>query len=299
MIVKPLTDLQYLKDFHAGKIKKGLGIGNLLDDYIRFKKAQFVMINGLPNVGKTRFLLWYFLALSVKHNLKWCIWSGENQSGQLKRDLIQMYLGQSFKDLDESLLGMYLSKIENWFTFIDNTKLYNHNDLLNLFAKVKCDGCLVDPFTGLNHDRVRISQYDRNYNFCNDVREFTNRTKKTVYVNTHPQTEASRRVYPDNHTLGGYTQPPKMSDTEGGISFGNRADDYMTIHRMTNHPDLWMMTEVTVGKIKDVETGGKCTFDSLRFDYNNGLGFTIGGVNVLKKNEQIDEFDTTSEETFI
>jgi replicative DNA helicase len=89
MIVKPLTDLQYLKDFHAGKIKKGLGIGNILDDYIRFKKAQFVMINGLPNVGKTRFLLWYFLALSVKHNLKWCIWSGENQSGQLKRDLIQ------------------------------------------------------------------------------------------------------------------------------------------------------------------------------------------------------------------
>jgi len=89
-----------------------------------------------------------------------------------------------------------------------------------------------------------------------------------------------------------------MSDTEGGISLGNRADDYMTIHRMTNHPDLWMMTEVTVGKIKDVETGGKCTFDALRFDYNSGLGFTIGGVNVLKNNE-IDEFDTTSEETFI
>ena len=296
MIIEPLSDLQYLKDFHAGKIKQGLKIDCILDDYIRFKKAQFVMINGLPNVGKTRFILWYFLALSVKHNLKWCIWSGENQSGQLKRDLIQMYLGQSFKDLDENLLGMYLSKIENWFTFIDNTKLYSHNDILNLFAKVNCHGCLIDPYTGLNHDRVKISQYDRNYNFCNDIREFTNRTKKTVYVNTHPQTEAARRVYPDNHTLKGYIQAPKKSDTEGGQSFANRCDDYMTVHRMTNHPDLWMMTELTISKIKDVETGGKCTFDALRFDYNNGLGFTIGGVNPLKK--PIDEFDTTAKEIF-
>jgi hypothetical protein len=296
MIVKPLSDLKYLKDFHSGKIKKGLGIGCELDDYIRFKKGQFIMINGLPNVGKTRFILWYFLALSMKHNLKWCIWSGENNSGQLKRDLIQMYKGIDFKELKQSSLGMYLGKIETWFTFIDNRKLYSHTELLNLFANVECDGCLIDPYTGLNHERLKISQYDRNYLFCNDVREFANRTKKTVYVNTHPQTESSRRVYADGHTLAGYVQPPKMSDTEGGISFGNRCDDYMTIHRMTNHPELWHMTELTVSKIKDKETGGKITFDPLRFNYNNGIGFTLGGVNPLTAqadslNDELDIFD--------
>jgi hypothetical protein len=45
-----------------------------------------------------------------------------------------------------------------------------------------------------------------------------------------------------------------------------------------------MQTEVYVYKIKDKETGGKPTnlAEPLRFDYNSGLGFTIGGNNVLK-----------------
>ena len=105
MKVSREEDLKYLKDFHDGKIKMGLGIDCLLDSNIRFKNSQFVLMNGFPNVGKTRFILWYFLCLSVKHNLKWCVWSGENQSGQLKRDLIQMLHSTSFKELNESLLS--------------------------------------------------------------------------------------------------------------------------------------------------------------------------------------------------
>ena len=85
--------------------------------------------------------------------------------------------------------------------------------------------------------------------------------------------------------MRGYIQPPKKSDTEGGQSFANRCDDFITIHRMTNHPMMWMLTEVHVRKIKDKETGGDITFlDSpLRLDYNSGLGFTLGGQNPLKK----------------
>ena len=48
-----------------------------------------------------------------------------------------------------------------------------------------------------------------------------------------------------------------------------------------------MMTEVHVYKIKDKETGGKPTMlgEPLRFDYNSGLGFVIGGNNVLKQKQ--------------
>ena len=40
-------------------------------------------------------------------------------------------------------------------------------------------------------------------------------------------------------------------------------------------------------KIKDRESGGSCTMlgEPLRFDFNNGLGFTIGGINPLKNTE--------------
>jgi hypothetical protein len=47
------------------------------------------------------------------------------------------------------------------------------------------------------------------------------------------------------------------------------------------------LTEIHILKIKDRESGGKPTMlnEPLRFDYNNGLGFTIGGVNPLKNTE--------------
>ena len=68
--------LDYLFDFHDGKIKMGLGLDCVhIDDYIRFKKGQFVMINGLDNVGKTHFMLWYFLVIALKHNKKFVLWS--------------------------------------------------------------------------------------------------------------------------------------------------------------------------------------------------------------------------------
>ena len=283
MIIDDKKNLDYLYNYHDGKIEQGLKIGCILDNHLRFKRGSFVMVNGLDNVGKTRWILWYFLCLTTKHKLKWLIWSGENNAGQLIRDIIEMSEGEKLKEISKNKINRYYNRISQYFKFIDNSRQYNHRELLEIFKKSDADGFLVDPFTGLNHDR-RINQFDRNYQFCNDVREFCNKYKKTIYVNTHPQTEAARRVYPQGHVLVGYTQIPKKSDTEGGQSFANRADDFITIHRMVNHPRLFYMTEIHVRKVKDTESGGSPTFYDMpmSFDFNNGLGFTIGGINALK-----------------
>ena len=276
--------LDYLFDYHDGNIPMGLGMGNdKIDKYIKFKRGQFVMINGLDNVGKTHFILWYFLILGLKHNLTFTIWSGENRTGQQKRDLIQMLAGVNFREIPKNKIVIYLEIIDQHFSFINNSKLYDHKEIINLFKRTKTDACLIDPFTGLNHDR-RTNQFDRNYDLCNSLREHCNKLGQTIYVNTHPQTEASRRVYPHDHLLSGFIQPPKKSDTEGGQVFANRCDDFFTIHRLVNHPDLWCFTELHVRKIKDTESGGRNTYldDPVRFDYNKGLGFTIGGVDLLE-----------------
>ena len=81
-------------------------------------------------------MLWYFLCLSVKHNVKWLIWSGENSAGQLTRDLIQMYSQSKLVDLNKLEIEKYNNKIGKWFTFVSNKKMYNHKDLLKLFKKV-------------------------------------------------------------------------------------------------------------------------------------------------------------------
>ena len=275
--------LKYLFDYKDGKIKKGLGIGCILDDYYVYKQGEFNMFLGLDNVGKTNWIIWYLTALSKKYEKKWCIWSGENKVGQLKRDIIQFWVGTNLKELKKSEIENYHNIINKYFYFIDNRKLYDHKQLLKIFEETECDGGFIDPFTGLNHNR-RVAQFDRNYQICNDVREFCNRTKKTIYISIHPQTEAARRVYPPDHPLNGHIQAPRKADCEGGQVFPNRVDNFLCLHRLVAHKDLWMQSEVYVYKIKDKETGGKPTnlAEPLRFDYNSGLGFTIGGNNVLK-----------------
>lgn len=283
MILENKDSLDYLYKFQEGKIKLGLGLNTELDNYIRYKQGNFNVIVGLDNVGKTAWILYYFLCLTKHHKIKHIIWSGENKAGQLIRDLIQMYTGKKLNELTKEEIRFNNNQISKYFKFIDNSKVYDHKQLFELFKESGCDNCLIDPFTGMNHNRS-VNQFERNYQFCNDVRQFCNETKKTVYINTHPQTESARRVYPAGHLLEGYIQPCKKSDVEGGQVFANRCDDFISIHRLLNHPDLWMMTEVRIEKIKDKETGGRCTnlSEPLRFDYNSGMGFTIGGINALK-----------------
>lgn len=284
MLSSNRESLKYLYDLKDGKIKQGLGIGCILDEHLVYKQGEFSMFLGLDNVGKTNWIIWYFTVLSIKYKKKWCIWSGENKVGQLKRDIIQYLSKSHIKYLSKTDISKYNDIVNKHFLFIDNRKLYNHKDLLKLFKDNECDAGLIDPYTGLNHDR-RISQFDRNYHICNDVREFCNKTKKSIYISIHPQTEAARRVYPVGHLHEGHIQAPRKADCEGGQVFPNRVDNFICLHRMISNKVLWSQTEVHIYKIKDKETGGTPTMlgEPLRFDYNKGLGFTIGGINPLKK----------------
>ena len=115
MLTKQGDTIQYLLDLKAGKIKAGLGIDCVLDDFLRFKRKQVNIILGHDNVGKTYWINWYFLTLALKHGLTFCIWSGENQKGQILRDLIQMYSGRQFKTLTEDEIRSFATYLEQYF----------------------------------------------------------------------------------------------------------------------------------------------------------------------------------------
>ena len=55
MILEDKATVPYLKAFKEGRIKRGVGIGCLLDDYFLYKNGNFNMFLGLDNVGKTNF----------------------------------------------------------------------------------------------------------------------------------------------------------------------------------------------------------------------------------------------------
>jgi hypothetical protein len=280
MILKQTEINNYLQDYHAGKISMGLGIGlDAFDNNLRYKQGEFAILNGLDNVGKTDFMIWYALALSIKHNIKWCIYSGENKGGQLVRKLIQYLTGEKVMDMQFSEVTRAELQIQKWFTFIDNSNFYKLEDLLKIFKEGDYNACLIDPFTGLD----RGFTHSDNYNFLNTCRNFCENTNINIYVNTHVVTEAARKKYSDTQAFPGYPFPPSKSDSEGGQSFGNRPDSFLTIHRLVGHPSMNDKTMLYIRKVKDTETGSKVSSieDPVLLDFNNGLGFTIDGINPL------------------
>jgi len=282
MILKQGDALQYLLDVRDGKIKQGLGLDCGLDEHLKFKPKQLNIILGHDNVGKTYWINWYFLTLALKHDLTFCIWSGENQKGQILRDMVQMYRGKHFNKLSHSQIAGDVAYLEQYFTFIDNKNLYKPQEILALFAQSGCKVGLIDPFTGLD----REMSFAGNYEFMNTARQFVNSTGMTIYINTHPNTESGRsgNLYTEGE-LKGHLKAPLKDGIEGGKAFLNRCDDMLVIHRLIKHPEYKFKTWVNVEKVKDMETGGKHTEIDYPVvcDFNSGLGFTINGIDPLQK----------------
>lgn len=282
MLTKQGDTIKYLLDYKEGKIKEGLGIDCGLDEHLRFKRKQLNIILGHDNVGKTYWINWYFLVLALKHGLKFCIWSGENQKGQIMRDLIQMYSGEQFRNLTTQQIQSYLGYLEQFFYFVDNSKLYKPLELLSFFESSGCDVGLIDPFTGLDREMT----YEGNYTFMNKAREFVNRTGMTIYINTHPNTESGRsgNLYTEGDWKG-HLKPPLKDHIEGGKAFLNRCDDMLVIHRLIKHEEMKYKTMVGVEKVKDMDTGGKHTGlnEQVLCNFNYGLGFEVYGVNPIQR----------------
>jgi hypothetical protein len=98
-------------------------------------------------------------------------------------------------------------------------------------------------------------------------------------------------TFGERHEHSGYRMPPGKQQSEGGQPFANRCDDFITLHRFTDHPILWKYTQIFTRKVKDTETGGRISFadQPVMMEYNNGLGFVCNGVNPLKNKIQAEK----------
>ena len=284
MILKKGHSTKYLQDYKDGLIPMGLGIGCRLDDHLVWKDSQLNFILGHDNVGKTYFIEWYFLALATNHNMTFTMFMDENSAGKVFRDLIQMYSGKPFMKLRDDELKYYENIIDKHFKFIDNSRRYSPDELIQIFRDSDTDSYLIDPYNALKMPM----NYSNNYDVLNDLKMFCKQTKKTIYINAHPATASGRRgsgTYAEGHDFAGHIMPPVKADIEGGKPFANKADDFVLIHRLLKHATMWKYTMLEVDKIKDTDTGGKPTVMDLPIllDYNFGLGFKVNGKEVIRR----------------
>lgn len=286
-IAGPKDYEDYLTQVRDGTLQMGLSTGfDILDKHFLFKRGTFVIINGLDNVGKTAVLLYLALLAAMLHGWVWLIFSSENSVGYCIRRLCEYYWNKKLRRQTAQEYQEAKDFVEKHFVFIrSEDELFNYRDIVTMARKAMrkqhIDAVLLDPYNSLKIEltnQSKISTHEYHYEAISEIKLFTKQTGCCFYINTHAITSAGRveagKLYP---------KAPKKYDTEGGAKFSNKADDFLTIHRLVQHPDEWMLTQVHVRKIKETETGGKVTSEGapvvLRM-VRGGCGFSEGDTDM-------------------
>ena len=276
---------EYLQQVMDGTLPMGLTTGcPSLDEHFMFKQYSFVNINGIDNVGKSVWMWWLLLVAAMYHGWKGIIFSSENTLGAFMRKMIQFYWGKqlsgNFKMSNEEY-NIAKKFIEEHFILIKAQEdLFNYKDIINMVKKARkkypdFTYGLIDPYNSLKIDLSgfsKLNTHEFHYEALSELKAYGQQSKFGWYVNHHAVTAAARAKDGEKK----YPIAPQKADTEGGAKVSNKADDFLTIHRVTSHPTDWMITEVYVRKIKDTETGGRVTaIDSpIKFEmYKGGCGF--------------------------
>ena len=293
MIINWNKTREYLKDVRSGKVQEGYKLGfDDIDQYLRFKESNFNVILGHANVGKTTIILYLMLSYSIKNNIKWLIYSSENESHSILRKLVEFLDLKPINKISEEDFNKHLEYIGKYFKIIDNNTMCSYKTLLEFAEEMhsvwKFNGMLIDPYNSLIKDNSLLKglgghEYD--YQATTEIRMFCKKNKVSVWLNTHAATNSLRVKHPVDHIYGGHPIPPLASDVEGGGKFVNRADDFLVIHRYTQHPTDWIQTHLHIRKVKEVETGGRPTPIDNPIVMNsipNNVGFEIGGKKIIE-----------------
>lgn len=299
MLINFDKHLKKLNDIRAGKVNEGLRLGvDRLDNHFRLVYGNLNFILGHANTGKTHLVFYLMFLYSLKHNVRWLVFSSENEPYALIRKLIEFAEGKPINQIEKEDFEKQYEWVYNHFKFVDSEKAYTYKDLLELATAVKkawdYQGFLIDPLNSLKKNIPKNSNsYEYSYESLTDIRIFCKQHNITTWICVHAVTEALRKKHPQGHYYANQPIPPMASDSEmGGMSM-NRADDFLIIHRYIYHETDWIYSNLYSAKVKNQELGYKPTpiDDPVKFrSILNNVGFEIDGKNLVSYNtkEQTD-----------
>lgn len=275
----------YLIKIRTGTLEKGLTTGfPSLDEHFLHKQGTFLMTNGVDNTGKSVFMWYLYLVAAMYHGWKGIIFSSENTIGAFMRKMIQFYWGKPLYGeyaMNDNQYKIAKDFVEKHFYIIKAQEdLFNYKDIINMNKKARdkykdANYGMIDPYNSLKIDLSgfsKLNTHEYHYEALSELKAYGQQTNYGWCINHHAVTAAARAKDGEKK----YPLAPNKADTEGGQKVANKADDFLTIHRITQHPTDWMVTELHVRKIKDTETGGRPTALDVpvKFEmYKGGCGF--------------------------
>lgn len=249
----------YLDQLRKGEIPQGLSWGwSSLDSNFLLKRNSFNILLGLDNIGKSVLLSSMMVSTNLLHNIKWGISSPEAKTATTRRDLIEAKLGKKLGKISKVEYDKAFKESRNNFFIINNKKHWSIEEILNkgriLYEQYGIDVLLIDPFSFYTGS----GNFSDTNEVLSKIRVFSERYCSVIIVD-HPFTGFTRIGKDES----GYLRLPTKYEISGGNSKANRCDDFISAHRIINHPDddIRKTMQISVQKVKDKSTGGEPHID--------------------------------------
>ena len=120
-IIQSNKTLSYLERAREGKIAEASRFGvPEVDEYLRFKKGNFIVVTGHANVGKTHTMTYLQLLHTLENGTRWLIYSSENEVQSLQRKLIEFLAGKPINMIDEQTFWRHHGFVQAHWAFLDS-----------------------------------------------------------------------------------------------------------------------------------------------------------------------------------
>lgn len=278
------------ESFVAGKARGTTTYFPKFDERFTWKKNEISLVIGLPNSGKTEFVLQLMLLKSLFEDCKWAIFSPENYPEDEFYDaLIHSFIGKT-TDPYWGTQQMTMSEYELGYNFIRTHFFYIYPEEAHSIEEVesrftylveeeKISGVLVDPF-----NQLELEMGSRDDKFLSKFLTARKRyaiEKDLYYIMTaHPKGLAKSKE--------GKYEAPDIYDINNGAMWGNKMDNIMSVFRPNYHTDPSSTeVEVHVKKIKKqklVGIPGICCFD---FNRKSNRYFIDGSSPFEKRTKEV------------
>lgn len=257
-----LADTQAMDEYLIALVNGTLEFGkptgmNKLNAHWLFKKHTLVFMVGAAGVGKS-YLAWYLsLLYAALHGIKVIMHSAENHDGELRKKLIEFYMGKPARMMDDEELTIARDFVQEHYRIVSSTQMHTLDDFLmkcEILIDEGFDAGLViaEPYNSFEIPST-IDSYRNNIHCLNLLRVFKE-SYCSVWICDHITTIAARQKDRD-----GYALAPSGSDVEMGTMKKNKTCDLLVFHRQGNHPLKKYDTEIHVEKIKSEDSGGSRT----------------------------------------
>jgi twinkle protein len=281
-----VTDLGSVKDrmrqIKKNGVQKGFNIGiQPLADHFSFYKGWWNLYTGIPNSGKSEYVLFLMLCMSAKYGWKWAVFSPEHWPAEdFYTDVIEKFTGNGLDYIEDKDFELSMKFVEEHFYFVyfdaeDGKKnaVNNRSNIVNsikqLTLSVGIDGFLIDPYNQLVKDSSdpkgeRTDQeLERSLGLIDRLCKTHNLCGNIV---AHPRT-----IYKEQGELD--YKCPTAYQVSGGAMWYNKAYTITAVHRPFNQSDKSNTSVlIDIQKIKSHKRAGTPAPVNMQFSHGWYIG---------------------------